>query len=333
MITVSAMLNRRSFLAAVSGALFVAASRRLPVARAAVATPARGEAATGPKPPASYRVVVPGLGHDGFSPNVTVSKLSAYQGGAVMVTATHANSGTASVFGRQYQLAAGPGGLAGIVGFGVLDRPGNTSLGVSLVDDLGETLDFRYDFTVMATAWTFEDIELPPPDPNAPPPSGPPLVDEQPRLNAIYMGVTPRRWKPNWTIPIALGGDVFISSYFGEERSYNGGPRGGHHGGTDIGAPAGTPIHATNDGIVVMAELVLNRGNCTVLDHGSGVFSCYGHQQQFNVKVGDVVSQGDVIGLIGSTGLATGPHLHWEMAAGGVVVDGLRWLDGTQGFY
>jgi len=328
------MLNRRSFLAAVSGGMVVVASRRLPTVRAGAITLVSGEPVTGPEPPAGYRVVVPGVGQDGFAPEVTISKLSAFQGGAVMITAAHATSGTATVFGRQYQLAAGPEGIAGVVGFGVVDPPGDTVLGVSVVDDLGQALNFSYDFTVLATDWTFEEIDLPPPpppDPNAPPPP-PPLPDEQPRLNAIYMGVTPRRWKPNWVIPVALGGDVFISSYFGEQRSYNGGPRGGHHSGTDIGAPAGTPIHATNDGVVVMAELVLNRGNCTVLDHGSGIFSCYGHQSQFNVKVGDVVAQNDVIGLVGSTGLSTGPHLHWEMAAGGVVVDGLRWLDGTQGF-
>ncbi|HXU25411.1 MAG TPA: M23 family metallopeptidase [Tepidiformaceae bacterium] len=327
------VLNRRSFLTVLSGGMVVAASRRLPlgdtVGRALERT------ATGPAAPGSFRVVIPGLGQDGFPPEVTVSELHAYQGGAVMVTATRASAGTASVLGRQYQLGEGAGGLAGMVGFGVVDPPGTTRLDVNLVDDLGQTANFSYDFTVLATDWTFEEIDIPPPpppDPNAPPPP-PPLPDEQPRLNAIYMGVTPRRWKPNWVIPIALGGDIFISSYMGEERSYNGGPRGGHHGGTDIGAPAGTPIHATNDGIVVMAEMVLNRGNCTVLDHGAGVFSCYGHQSQFNVKVGDVVSQNDVIGLVGSTGLATGPHLHWEMAAGGVVVDGLRWLDGSQGFY
>lgn len=329
------MLSRRSFLVALSGGLVVAASRQVPAlgsSDGAARAPQRLPLAPAP---VTYRAIVPGIGRDGFAPEVTVSKLSAYQGGAVMISATNASDGTATVFGRNYDLALGDSGLAGIVGFGVADPPGNTTLDVGIVDNLGETLDFSYDFTVLQTDWTFEEIDIPPPpppDPNAPPPP-PPLPDEQPRLNQIYQGVTPRRWKANWIIPIALGGDVFISSYFGEERSYNGGPRGGHHSGTDIGAPAGTPIHATNNGIVVMAELVLNRGNCTVLDHGSGVFSCYGHQSQFDVKVGDVVAQGDVIGLVGSTGLATGPHLHWEMAAGGVVVDGLRWLDGTQGFY
>ena len=326
------MLNRRRFLAGVSGGLVIAASRSLPrVAATASRTDPQPLVTADERP---FQLVVPALQQDGFFPTVSVSKLSAYQGGAVMVTASNVASGVASVFGRPYLLAAGSEGLAGIVGFGVVDPPGSTTLHVSLLDSMGEPYNYAYDLTVLPTQWTFDSIIIPPPpppDPNAPPPP-PPLPDEQPRLNAIYQGVTERRWRQGWLIPIELGGDVFISSYFGEERSYNGGPRGGHHGGTDIAAPADTPIHATNDGTVVMAELVLNRGNCVVIDHGAGIFSCYGHMNALRVLAGDVVQRGDVVGVVGSTGLATGPHLHWEMAVGGVVVDGLRWLDGTQGF-
>ena len=94
----------------------------------------------------------------------------------------------------------------------------------------------------------------------------------------------------------------------------------------------GTPIRATNRGIVVFAEEGLYRGNLVVIDHGAGVLSSYGHQSALRVTVGDTVERGDVVGLVGSTGLSSGPHLHWEMAVGGVLVDGLRWLDGTQGF-
>jgi murein DD-endopeptidase MepM/ murein hydrolase activator NlpD len=203
-----------------------------------------------------------------------------------------------------------------------------------LTDTQNQPLTYGYDLTIRATPWTFDDIIIPPappPDPNAPPPP-PPLPDEQPRLNELYAMVTPRRWDGPWLIPLTLGEDIYITGYFGEERSFNGGPRGGHHGGTDIGAPAGTEIRATNRGMVVLAEETRNRGNLVVLDHGAGVFSSYGHQSALRVLVGDVVERGDVVWLVGSTGLSTGPHLHWEMAVGGVLVDGLRWLDGTQGF-
>jgi len=69
-----------------------------------------------------------------------------------------------------------------------------------------------------------------------------------------------------------------------------------------------------------------------VVDHGAGVLSSYGRMSSLSVSVGDEIERGGVLGLVGSTGLSTGPHLHWELAVGGVLVDGLRWLDGTQGF-
>jgi hypothetical protein len=327
------MLNRRRFLAGVSGGLLIAASRRFPLAPGVAAkVPPQPLIAAAELP---YQVVMPALQQDGFFPEVHVSKLSAYQGGAVMVTATNVASGVGTVFGRPYLLAPGPEGLAGIVGFGVVDPPGPTTLRVSLLDSLGEPYNYAYDMTVLATQWTFDDIIIPPAPPPGPddPPPEPPLPDEQPRLNAIYEGVTDRRWKQGWLIPLELGGEIFISGYFGEERSFNGGPRGGHHGGTDIAAPRGTEVRVTNHGTVALAERVRNRGNLVVVDHGAGIFSCYGHMDALRVLAGDVLNQGDIVGIVGSTGLSTGPHLHWEMAVGGIVVDGLRWLDGTQGFF
>jgi murein DD-endopeptidase MepM/ murein hydrolase activator NlpD len=81
-----------------------------------------------------------------------------------------------------------------------------------------------------------------------------------------------------------------------------------------------------------MSELTLIRGNLVVVDHGGGVLSCYGHLLERTVAVGQPVRRGEVVGRVGSTGLSSGPHLHWELSVAGVLVDGLRWLDGTQGF-
>jgi murein DD-endopeptidase MepM/ murein hydrolase activator NlpD len=76
---------------------------------------------------------------------------------------------------------------------------------------------------------------------------------------------------------------------------------------------------------VVLAETLHVRGNATIIDHGDGVFTGYWHQSELKVKVGDVVTAGQVIGLVGQTGRATGPHLHWELYVGGVQVDPLQW--------
>lgn len=276
-----------------------------------------------------FHFAVGALSSDGYAPTVSVSSATAFQGGAVKVSVDKASSGTVRVFGRDYVLSGEGDGLAGFVGFGTEDPPGPTSLVIDVVDLSGEASQYTRSLTVKATDWTVDYITIPPPDPNAPPPP-PGLVDEQPRLNELYAGVSPRRWLDDWQAP--LPEPLHVSGYFGEQRSFNGGPVQGHHGGTDLAADAGTPVLATNDGIVVLAERVLTRGNLVVIDHGGGIFSSYGHQEKLNVAAGDVVARGDVIGWVGTTGLSTGPHLHWELSVAGVLVDGLRWLDGTQGF-
>lgn len=108
-----------------------------------------------------------------------------------------------------------------------------------------------------------------------------------------------------------------VSGRFGRARSYNGQP-GSPHSGMDIAAPTGTPVKAPAAGIVTFAapDLYLT-GGTVLLDHGHGVSSNFLHLSRIDAKVGDRVEQGQVIGAVGATGRATGPHLHW----------GMNWLD------
>jgi murein DD-endopeptidase MepM/ murein hydrolase activator NlpD len=103
-----------------------------------------------------------------------------------------------------------------------------------------------------------------------------------------------------------------ISGVFGSQRVLNGEPKAPHFG-VDIAAPVGTPIHAPADGIVSDGGDYYLEGGFTMLDHGHGVSTCYLHQSKRLVNIGDSVKQGDVIGLVGQTGRATGPHVHWGM--------------------
>ena len=121
--------------------------------------------------------------------------------------------------------------------------------------------------------------------------------------------------------------DGMITSYFGTRRLYNGGVLDTFHSGVDFGAAMGSPILAPADGVVVLAEDMPVRGNATIIDHGWGVYSGYWHQSTHYVAVGDMVTAGQAIGAVGSTGRSTGPHLHWELWVGGVQVDPLQWLD------
>lgn len=104
-----------------------------------------------------------------------------------------------------------------------------------------------------------------------------------------------------------------VSGTFGNRRILNGEPRAPHFG-VDIAAPEGTPIAAPADGIVVLAapDFYLT-GGTGILDHGHGVFTAYLHQSKLEVAVGDKIKRGQIIGLVGRTGRATGPHLHWGM--------------------
>ncbi len=102
------------------------------------------------------------------------------------------------------------------------------------------------------------------------------------------------------------------SGVFGSQRIDNGVPVAPHFG-VDMAAPVGTPIHAPAEGrISISADHYLN-GGFTLIDHGQGVSTSYLHQSRRLVKDGDMVKRGQLIGLIGQTGRATGPHLHWAM--------------------
>ena len=98
------------------------------------------------------------------------------------------------------------------------------------------------------------------------------------------------------------------------------------HTGLDIGAGWGSPILATNDGLVSFAGWDQGHGNTVEIDHGHGVTTRYCHASRLLVDAGDLVATGDVIALVGSTGMSTGPHLHYEILVDGEKVDPLPYL-------
>ena len=88
----------------------------------------------------------------------------------------------------------------------------------------------------------------------------------------------------------------------------------------------GTPIKAPADGIVRLARDTFMSGNLVMLDHGGAVTSVYAHMDRMDVKVGDEVKAGDVIGKVGTTGRSSGPHLHWGMYWKNVPIDPILWV-------
>ena len=121
-------------------------------------------------------------------------------------------------------------------------------------------------------------------------------------------------WKKGFISPV----EGRISGEFGGQRIMNGIKK-NPHAGTDIAAPEGTQIKASSDGVVVLtAPDLFYSGNVVVVDHGYGLHTIYAHMKEIHVQQGDEVKQGDILGLVGQTGRATGPHLHWGAALGNI---------------
>ncbi|MBP2018788.1 hypothetical protein J2Z79_002203 [Symbiobacterium terraclitae] len=117
-----------------------------------------------------------------------------------------------------------------------------------------------------------------------------------------------------------LDGELRVTTYFGEIRVVNG-VETGRHSGMDFGAPTGTPIYAPARGKVILAEEFIVSGRTIVIDHGLNLFTAYYHCEEIHVAPGDWVEAGQRIGLVGSTGFSTGPHLHWTATVGNTPVD------------
>ncbi len=125
------------------------------------------------------------------------------------------------------------------------------------------------------------------------------------------------------------------TSMFGDRRSYNGSGYTYFHSGLDFAGGMGLPVTAPADGVVVFTGLLTVRGNATFIDHGHGVYSGFFHQSEIDVKVGDKVTKGQTIGLVGNTGRVNGAneypgagaHLHWDLWVNGVQVNPLTWLN------
>ena len=154
------------------------------------------------------------------------------------------------------------------------------------------------------------------------------LRAERERLYAIWARVSgPPRWHGPFRFPIAEG--FQRTSPYGTRRSYNGGPVSSFHAGSDWGAPEGTPIVAPAAGVVVLAEPLFVRGGAVIIDHGAGVYSNFWHFSRIDVKPGEVLKKGDQLGLVGTTGLSTGAHLHWEIRVNTIAVNPLQWAERT----
>jgi hypothetical protein len=139
---------------------------------------------------------------------------------------------------------------------------------------------------------------------------------EAAHLAAVYSGVSERQWTAPFITPV----HGQATGNFGARSVFNGQPR-APHAGIDYRGAVGTAVVAPGAGQVVLAENLFFTGNTVILDHGLGLFSLYAHLSRMDVGVGQSVTGGAPLGLVGATGRVTGPHLHWALRLGRARID------------
>ncbi len=213
--------------------------------------------------------------------------------------------------GRPVLLQQSPGGWQALVGL-----PLDTPLGEQAVE-IGPD-GRRLPFQVSAKAYPEQRLTLKNPKMVSPDPEDLDRIaaerERQIRVRSQFRDVPVAR------TDLDLPTSGRLSSRFGLRRVFNGEPRAPHTG-LDVAAPAGAPIRAPADGVVSLVDDLYFNGKTVFVDHGQGFVSMVCHLSQTRVEVGQTVRRGELLGLVGNTGRATGPHLHWSVYLNGAAVD------------
>ena len=195
---------------------------------------------------------------------------------------------------------------AGLLGIDMQDTPGVHELKITLESQEG-TQQLSYGILVVKNNYSLQRLTLPRKKVELDPKTLKRVLAEQKELKNVFQYSTPH---PLWTGPFHQPVEGRITGVFGSRRIINGQPR-NPHSGEDIAAPQGTDVAAMNAGVVRLIIHHFFTGNGVILDHGVGLYSMYFHLSKVSVQQGQLVKPGQVIGQVGSTGRASGPHLHW----------------------
>ncbi len=215
-----------------------------------------------------------------------------------------------------------PKGFVGLLGIDLQDEPGTHDLLVELKQG-EQSRTLSYSVTVLKEKFQVEHLTLPKDKVDLDEKAVARWKAEQEQIKTgLAVDSQTRLWQPGFVEPV----NGRRTGIFGSVRIMNGQPRNPHNG-EDISAPLGTPVAATNDGVVRLAVDHFFSGKGIFLDHGLGFYSMYFHLSEVLVKDGDVVKAGQIVGKVGATGRATGPHLHWGVKLNGARVNPYSLLD------
>ncbi len=229
---------------------------------------------------------------------------------------------TVHTFGRDVPaFETDDGTWRAIAGLDLDTKPGPATVDVTATVD-GRSVQATRDCRILAKTFPTRRLRVAPDYVNPPPDILARIQRDAALLERTWAATSPTRL---WNGPFVRPVPQRANSAFGTRSIFNGEPR-SPHSGADFLSPAGTPVHAPNAGRVLVAENLYFTGNTVVVDHGLGLLSLFAHLSRMDVEAGEMVTTGQVLGAVGSTGRVTGPHLHWTLRAGGARVDPLSLL-------
>jgi murein DD-endopeptidase MepM/ murein hydrolase activator NlpD len=230
----------------------------------------------------------------------------------------------AVIFERQVPMWADGAGRRwqAVVGVDVEIGEGRYEIQLRGVTRDGAEVAATHPIEVSPKAFTQRHLRVDPRYSEPPPSVRPRIAEEAARLDAIF-GMLSRSMTP--VLPLGTPVPQPSSSPFGSRSFFNGLPR-SRHNGVDFASPSGTEIRAPAKGRVVLVDDLYFTGNTVVVDHGFGVYSLFAHLERTATQEGVDVERGDLLGWVGATGRATGPHLHWSVRVQGARVDPLSLL-------
>jgi len=269
--------------------------------------------------PTSFWCVLAVVGAS-YSAQGTAEKVFTAKQGEVLYLTLIAEGNATSVQGRFHNRSipffktGREGEFGALVGIDMADEPAPVGLKAAITYPDGHQ-ERLYRVVVQAEEFRVQSMTLPKEQVEPDVAALKRINLEKEKVQAVLAGLTPERlWTAGFLVPV----EGTVTGAFGSKRILNGQQR-NQHSGEDIAAPLGAPVKAANDGIVRLMDDQFFSGISVILDHGLGLFTMYFHLDSATVKEGARVKRGDVIGTVGQSGRATGPHLHWA-----------AWLNGSR---
>ncbi len=220
---------------------------------------------------------------------------------------------------QELHFAPAEDGYIALIGIDAFTEPGIYS--IELADQTLGSVHFYQNIAIDSANYGIQSITIPAEKTDLLAPEI--RRNEDAFLATIYDVFEPEpSWTGIFTLPIS---NTVVTAPYGDARSYNDGPIEIYHTGVDFSGGIGTKIFAPASGTVVISDTLTLRGNTLVINHGLGVMTGYYHLSNILVEEGEGVTTGQVIAEGGSTGLSTGPHLHWDLRIHNVTVDPIQW--------